>query len=65
MSNLATVFVYILYPVVMVLQPVSRYPNDLHVAIGKVRSATSDFPELSGADRSEISGMRKQYRLIK
>lgn len=59
-SKLGTIFIDIFDPCMVVLKAVGRDANNLHVALFKIRNATSDLTKLSGADGREITGVREQ-----
>lgn len=57
---LGAVLVDIHDPFVVILEIVGRNTDDLDIALCKVVCATGDLAELSGADRGEVSGVRKE-----
>ena len=62
-KELGTIFIDVINPFVMVIQCISRDTNDLYATLLKVRDASGDLSELSGADRSEVRGVREQDAL--
>jgi hypothetical protein len=62
-GNLPTVLVDVLDPGVMIFEAVGGNPNDLNISVFEVRGSASDFPELGGTDRSEVTRMREQHSL--
>lgn len=62
-ANLCSIFVNVLNPFFVLAQAVGRDANNLNITFGEVIRATSDFTEFSGANRSEISWMRKEDSL--
>jgi hypothetical protein len=62
-SNLATVFVDVLHPLLVLVKAVGRDTNNLDVALREVVSTTSNLTELSSADGSEVSRVGKEDSL--
>lgn len=59
-SKLCTEIVDVLDPFVVILQPIGRDTNNLHVSFGKVIGSSSDFPELRSAYGSKVTGVREE-----
>lgn len=62
-SNLATVFVDVLHPLLVLIKAVGRDTKNLDITLREVLSTTCNLTELSGADGSEVSGVGEEDSL--
>lgn len=61
--RLPTKLVDVLDPLRVLLKTVCRNPYDLHISLRELRRSTGDLSEFSGANGSEVGGMREQNTL--
>lgn len=64
-GDLATDFIDILDPAIMVLESIGRNPDHFDPAFGEIRGATSYFSKLGSTDGSKVSRVREQNSLVK
>jgi hypothetical protein len=62
-AKLGSVLVDILYPLVMLLESICGYSNNLYIPFREIIRATSDLPELGCADRGKVARMREENGL--